>query len=112
EWGQLGQEVVQELDHELALVDAEAQVEEFEEPVADLGPLPSGGVMDVDDLDPIDDLPDTPSKTPGGKLPLFSELQQLPAQPRDDEELDADDPAGQETEPDVLNKDEYQGGGS
>ena len=40
---ELGEQVVQELDHELPLVDLEAEVEELEEPLADLGPLPAHG---------------------------------------------------------------------
>ena len=43
----LRQKIVQELHRELALVDVEPEVEELEEPVADLGPLPGIGVVDV-----------------------------------------------------------------
>ena len=53
---QLRQEVVQEFDDELPVVDLEADVEELEEAVADLGPLPAIGVVDVNDLDAVEDL--------------------------------------------------------
>ncbi len=85
----LRQKIVQELDHELPLVDAEAQVEELEEAMADLGPLPVVGVVDVDGLHAVDDLADPPGEAARGELALLAEPQELAAQPRDDDELDA-----------------------
>ena len=106
----LGQKIVQELDHELALVDAEAQVEELEEAVADLGPLPFVGVVDVDGLDAVDDLADPPGEPAGGELALLSEPQELAAQPRDDDELDADHARRHQAEPEILHHDEDERG--
>src|SRR3954451_22304163 len=105
----LGQKIVQELDHELPLVDAEAQVEELEEAVADLGPLPFVGVVDVDGLHAVDDLADPPGEAAGGELALLSELKELPAHPRDDGELDADHACRHQAEPEILDHDEDEG---
>ena len=105
---QLRQEVVQELDDELPLVDAEADVEELVEAVADLGALPGGGVVHVHDLDAVDDLADAPGEPARGELALLAESQELAAKPRDDEELHPDDAGRDEAEPDVLNQDEDQ----
>ena len=73
------------------LIDAEAQVEELEQAVADLGPLPVVGVVDVHGLDAVDDLADPPGEAARRELALLAELQELAPQPRDDDELDADD---------------------
>jgi hypothetical protein len=102
----LREQVVQELDHKLPLEDAEADVEQLEQSVPDLGPLPSLGVMDVDGLDPVHHLADPAGEAPRGELALFAEPEQLAPQARDDGELDADDAPGEEAEPDVLQEDE------
>ena len=69
---QLRREVVQELDDELPLVDAEADVEELVEAVADLGALPGGGVVHVHDLDAVDHLADPPGEPARGELALLA----------------------------------------
>src|SRR5215203_4468328 len=78
--------------------------------MADLGPLPFVGVVDVNGLHAVDDLADPAGEAAGGELALLSELQELPAQPRDDGELDAHHAGRHQAEPEVLDHDEDEGG--
>ena len=108
----LREQVVQELDHELAPVDAQAQVEQPAEAVADLGPLPGLGPVGMHRRDAVHHLADPAGEAARGELTLASEAQQLAPQARDDHELHPHHPGGEQPEPDVLEQDErHRGGG-
>ncbi len=102
ERGDLGEQVVEKLDHELPLVEAEAQVEELVEAVADLRPLPGGAVVDVHGLHAVHHLADAPGELARHDLALLAEPQLDAPQLRDHRELHRHDAAGDDAEPDVL----------
>ena len=83
-------------------------VEEREEAVADLGPLPAIGIVHVNDLDAVEDLGDAPGELAGGQLALLAEAQELAPQAGNDRELDGDHRQRHQAEPDVLHHDEDQ----
>ena len=68
------------------------QVEEPEQPVADLGPFPSVGVVDLHGLDAVEDLADAPGECDAMRSGAACRAQEHSRRmPRDDRELDADD---------------------
>ncbi len=102
----LRQEVVEELHHELALVELEADVEDAAQPRRDLGALVVGGVVRVDLGRAVDALGDSPGEGARGELALAPQHQQALPQLRDDERLDADHAERDQAEREVLVEDE------
>src|SRR3546814_3397233 len=80
---QLGQQVVDELHEELALIDLEADVEDAPQPRREIGALVVGGVVRLHFDAAIDDLTDASRELACRKLPFTAELQDAAAQARD-----------------------------
>ena len=106
----LGQEIVQELDEELALVDVEADRVDLAEAVADVGPLEVQRVVGADLGDAGHRLADPVGQLARGLHALLRQLVDLPLQPRDQPDLRRVQRDRGQPEPQVLHEDEDQVG--
>ena len=102
----LRQEVVEELDQELALVELEADAEDPAQARGDLGALVVRGVVGVDLDRAVDGLGDAPGERARGELALAAEHQQALAQPGDDDRLHRHHRERDQAERPVLVQDE------
>jgi hypothetical protein len=102
----LREEVVEELDHELALVELEADAEDPPQARGNLGALVVRGRVGADLGGAVDALGDTPGERARGELPLAAEYQQPLPQLGDEERLHADDGERDQAEGEVLIEDE------
>ena len=107
---ELGEEVVEELHEELALVDLETDVEDASQARSQLGALVVGGVVGVNLAGALDDLADTAGELARGELALSPQPQDRHAQARDQDGLHQHDGAGDQPEPEGLHHDEDHGG--
>ena len=102
----LRQEVVEELDQELALVELEADAKDPSQPGGDLGAFPVRRIVRVDLRRAVDTLGNAPGERTRGELALAAEHEQALSQPRDDDRLHADHGKRDQPEPDLLIDDE------
>ena len=105
----LREEVVQELHHELALVELKPDAEDLAQARRDLGALVVGGVVRMDLGGALDTLGDAPGERPRGELALAAELELPAPQARNDERLDRHHAERDQAKPDLLVEDEEHG---
>ncbi len=106
---ELGQQVVEKLDEELALKDLVADVEDPAQASGEVGPFVVAGVVGMDLDGAVDDLAHPAGQLPRGQLPFAPEHQDALPELGDQEGLQQHDRGRDKPQPNALQYDEGHG---